>query len=216
MRQNTCQRSLVPLLAQPETLFGWSATAEQASCSLDTIQQEMERLPEGTRRLAVQLRLPLHPDWLWAVLTDYANLSRYIPNLSSSRQLWRRGNTVGLEQVGTQQFCGLRFSAKVELELVEDREAGELRFAMRRGDFRRFEGTWRISSQVGGQSTGMGPGPTPAPGDAPITALFYELTVQGRAGMPIGLIEQRLRDDLASNLRAVQQEALRRSDAHSG
>jgi len=35
--------------------------------------------------------------------------------------------------------------------------------------------------------------------------------VQGRAGMPIGLIEQRLRDDLASNLRGVQQEAKRRS-----
>jgi hypothetical protein len=29
--------------------------------------------------------------------------------------------------------------------------------------------------------------------------------------MPIGLIEQRLREDLAANLRAVQQEALRRS-----
>jgi hypothetical protein len=29
--------------------------------------------------------------------------------------------------------------------------------------------------------------------------------------MPIGLIEQRLRDDLASNLRGVQQEAQRRS-----
>jgi len=30
-------------------------------------------------------------------------------------------------------------------------------------------------------------------------------------GMPIGLIEQRLREDLAANLRAVQQEAQRRS-----
>jgi hypothetical protein len=29
--------------------------------------------------------------------------------------------------------------------------------------------------------------------------------------MPIGLIEQRLREDLAANLRAVQQEALRRA-----
>lgn len=202
--QNTCVGSLVPLLAQPEIPLGLPVLGEQASCSLDTIQQEMERLPEGTRRLAVQLRLALHPDWLWAVLTDYANLSRYIPNLASSRQLWRRGTTVGLEQVGTQQFCGLRFSAKVELELEEDRDALELRFAMRRGDFRRFEGTWRITSQPNG------------PGEAPITALFYELTVQGRAGMPIGLIEQRLRDDLASNLRGVQREALRRAHAHDG
>jgi hypothetical protein len=29
--------------------------------------------------------------------------------------------------------------------------------------------------------------------------------------MPIGLIEQRLKDDLASNLRGVQQEATRRA-----
>ena len=93
--------------------------AQQPSPTLDTIQQEMERLPQGARRLAVQLRLAMDPQWIWAVLTDYANLSRYIPNLTSSRQLWRRGNRVGLEQVGTQQICGLRFSAQVELELVE-------------------------------------------------------------------------------------------------
>jgi hypothetical protein len=42
------------------------------------------------------------------------------------------------------------------------------------------------------------------------TSLFYELTVQGCIGMPVGLIEQRLRDDLAANLLAVEKEALRR------
>ena len=168
-------------------------SAPTAICSLDTIQQEMERLPQGTRRLAVQLRLPLDPRWIWSVLTDYANLNSFIPNLASSRELWRRGNRVGLEQVGTQQFCGLRFSAKVELEIEEDLEAGELRFCMCRGDFRRFEGCWQIGR------TGE------------ITHLLYELTVQGRPGMPIGLIEQRLREDLANNLRGVQREAERRA-----
>jgi ribosome-associated toxin RatA of RatAB toxin-antitoxin module len=163
------------------------------SCRLDTIQQEMERLPEGARRLAIQLRLELDPEWLWAVLTDYANLSQFIPNLASSHQLWRRGNRVGLAQVGCQQFCGLRFSARVELELEEDHPAGELRFRMVRGDFRRFEGVWRISSTEAS------------------TLLLYELTVQGRPGMPIGLIEQRLREDLANNLRGVQMEAQRRA-----
>lgn len=175
------------------SLAGVTDSISNQVCSLDTIQQEMERLPQGARRLAVQLRLPLDPDWLWAVLTDYANLNSFIPNLASSRQLWRRGNRVGLEQVGTQQFCGLRFSAKVELELVEDRDAGELRFCMCRGDFRRFEGCWQIGRN----------------GEA--THLLYELTVQGRPGMPIGLIEQRLREDLANNLRGVQREAERRA-----
>ena len=67
----------------------------------------MERLPQGIRRLAVQLRLNLEPQFLWSVLTDYENLSLFIPNLASSRLLWRQGNRVGLEQVGRQQFCGL-------------------------------------------------------------------------------------------------------------
>jgi hypothetical protein len=163
------------------------------SCSLNTIQQDMERLPMGMRRLAVQLRLAVDSQWLWAVLTDYDNLHRFIPNLASSRQIWRRSNRVAVEQVGTQQFCGLRFSARVTLELEEDRSAGRLAFRMLDGDFRCFEGTWVVGS------------------DATSSWLLYDLTVQGKAGMPIGLIEQRLQEDLASNVRGVQQEAQRRA-----
>jgi ribosome-associated toxin RatA of RatAB toxin-antitoxin module len=190
---------LAQLLARPETtsLQTFPQAPQQSmssgTCSLDTIQQEMERLPQGARRLAVQLRSALDPQWLWAVLTDYENLSRFIPNLASSRLLWRRGPLVGLEQVGSQSFCGLRFSARVEIELEEDLPAGQLRFRMTRGDFRRFEGSWVVRQD----------------GDA--ASLFYELTVQGRPGMPLALIEQRLREDLANNLRGVQQEAARRA-----
>lgn len=167
----------------------------QPVCSLDTIQQDMERLPQGARRLAVQLRLGIDPQWIWAVLTDYNNLDRFIPNLASSRQLWRRGNRVAVEQVGTQQFCGLRFTARVQLELTEEVEQGRLPFQLLEGDFRCFEGAWQVGV------------------DATSTWLLYELTVQGRPGMPIGLIEQRLQQDLANNLRGVQQEAQRRAQA---
>ncbi|MEY4297266.1 MAG: hypothetical protein RLZZ423_445 [Cyanobacteriota bacterium] len=163
------------------------------ACALDTIQQEMERLPGGTRRLAVQLRTNLDPQWLWAVLTDYDQLSRFIPNLQSSRLLWRRGPVVGLEQEGAQTFMGLRFKARVQLELTEHLEEHRLSFVMSKGDFRRFEGAWQIGA------------------GADATTLLYDLTVQGCVGMPIGLIEQRLREDLAANLRAVQREAQRRA-----
>ena len=44
----------------------------------------MERLPQGTRRLAAELKSPLPVQLLWDVLTDYENLSRFIPNLSTS------------------------------------------------------------------------------------------------------------------------------------
>lgn len=179
----------------PPGRFREPGSTRVETCGLDTIQQEMERLPQGVRRLAVQLRLDLDPQHLWNVLTDYENLHHFIPNLASSRLLWRRGERVGLEQVGSQQFCGLRFSARVQLELTEEPHHGRLSFRMLDGDFRCFQGAWCMGAD---SSSGW---------------LFYELTVQGKPGMPIGLIEQRLQQDLASNLRGVQQEALLRSGA---
>jgi hypothetical protein len=63
---------------------------------------------------------------------------------------------------------------------------------MTQGDFRCFQGEWRVGR------------------DNTSSWLFYDLLVQGKPGMPIGLIEQRLQQDLANNLRGVQQEAIRR------
>jgi len=176
--------------AQPEESS--SLLVPSRVCSLDTIQQDMERLPQGKRRLAVQLRLQAEPSWIWGVITDYDNLHRFVPNLEHSRVIWRRDGCVGVEQVGTQLLCGLRFSARVTLELKEEKEDGRLAFRMTQGDFRCFQGEWRVGA------------------DSTSSWLYYDLLVQGKPGMPIGLIEQRLQHDLANNLRGVQQEALKR------
>lgn len=157
------------------------------------IEQTVERLPQGGRRLAVQLRTNQTIDHLWQVLTDYEGLKSFIPNLSCSTLLERTGNRVRLAQVGSQQLVlGLKFSAEVQLELTEHRPEGLLQFRMLKGDFRRFEGSWRLQSV------------------SDETLVLYELTVQGCMGMPVGLIEQRLRQDLNANLLAVEQETIRR------
>ena len=112
-----------------------------------TIEQTVERLPNGVRRLAVQLRTDQSVEQLWQVLTDYEGLSEFIPNLSSSKLIERSGNRVTLAQVGSQQLVlGLKFSAEVQLELTEHRPEGLLQFRMTKGDFRRFEGSWRLQS----------------------------------------------------------------------
>ena len=141
----------------------------------------------------MQLRTNQTIDHLWQVLTDYEGLKSFIPNLSRSTLLERRGNRVRLAQVGSQQLVlGLKFSAEVQLELTEHRPEGLLQFRMLKGDFRRFEGSWRLQSV------------------SDETLVLYELTVQGCMGMPVGLIEQRLRQDLNANLLAVEQETIRR------
>ena len=151
----------------------------------------MERFPNGTRRLAALLRTNINTDAIWNVLTDYNRLSELIPNLTTSEVISRDGNRIKLKQVGSQKLLGLNFSAQVQIELVENRELGVLNFKLIKGDFRRFDGSWKMQELK----------------DCNGTCLLYELTVQGCIGMPVALIEQRLREDLRTNLLAVEKAA---------
>ena len=156
-----------------------------------TIEQTMEKLSGGTRRLAAQLTTSASLDSLWNVLTDYDRLSLYIPNLLSSKKIFQRNNNVHLKQVGAQDFLGMKFSAEVTINLFEDKKLGLLKFDLIKGDFRKFEGSWKIQNIKGTSKN----------------SLIYDLTVQGCQWMPIGMIEKRLKKDLSENLIAVDRQA---------
>ena len=156
-----------------------------------TIEQTMEKLSGGTRRLAAQLTTSASFDSLWSVLTDYDRLNLYIPNLLSSKKIFQKGNNVHLKQVGAQDFLGMKFSAEVTIDLFEDKEHGLLKFKLIKGDFRKFEGSWKIQNIK----------------NTTKNSLIYDLTVQGCQLMPIGMIEKRLKKDLSENLIAVDRQA---------
>ncbi len=156
-----------------------------------TIEQTMEKLSGGVRRLAAQLTTSASLDSLWSVLTDYDRLNLFIPNLLSSKKISQTGNNVRLRQVGAQDFLGMKFSAEVTINLFEEKDKGLLRFSLIKGDFRKFEGSWKIE-QIKGTSK---------------NSLIYDLTVQGCQWMPIAMIERRLKNDLSENLIAVDKQA---------
>ena len=156
-----------------------------------TIEQTMEKLSNGTRRLAAQLTTTASFDSLWSVLTDYDRLSNFIPNLLSSKELFRSKTNLQVRQIGSQDFLGLKFSAEVLLDLYEDRENGLIKFNLIKGDFRKFEGYWKIQSIANSGKN----------------SLIYDLTVKGCNWMPIGMIEKRLKRDLSENLIAVERQA---------
>ena len=156
-----------------------------------TIEQTMEKFSGGTRRLAAQLTTSASFDSLWSVLTDYDRLNLYIPNLLSSKKIFQNGNNVHLKQVGAQDFLGMKFSAEVTIDLFEDKELGILKFKLIKGDFRKFEGSWKIQN-INNTSK---------------NSLIYDLTVQGCQWMPIRMIEKRLKKDLSENLLAVDKQA---------
>ncbi len=156
-----------------------------------TIEQTMEKLPDGARRLAAQLTTNANFDSLWNVLTDYDRLNLFIPNLISSKTLFRNENNFHLKQIGSQDFLGIKFSAEVFLDLYEEKELGLIKFKLIKGDFRRFEGSWQIQSI----------------NNSVKNSLIYDLTVKGCQWMPIAMIEKRLKRDLSENLIAVDKQA---------
>tara|TARA_Y100001933_G_scaffold3076_1_gene2938 strand:- start:183 stop:719 length:537 start_codon:yes stop_codon:yes gene_type:complete len=156
-----------------------------------TIEQTMEKLSDGARRLAAQLTTSASFDSLWKVLTDYDRLNVYIPNLLLSKKLYENENNIHLKQVGSQDFLGIKFSAEVILDLYENKELGQIRFKLLKGDFRRFEGSWKIQKISNSDKN----------------SLIYDLTVKGCQWMPIAMIEKRLKRDLSENLIAVDKQA---------
>ena len=156
-----------------------------------TIEQTMEKLSDGARRLAAQLTTPASFDSLWRVLTDYNRLNLFIPNLLTSTILYENDNNVHLKQIGSQDFLGMKFSAEVILDLYEEKEIGQINFKLIKGDFRRFEGSWKIKDIKNSDKN----------------SLIYDLTVKGCQWMPIGMIEKRLKRDLSENLIAVDKQA---------
>ena len=156
-----------------------------------TIEQTMEKLSGGTRRLAAQLTTSASLESLWNVLTDYDRINLYIPNLLSSKKIYQNNNNVHLKQIGAQDFLGMKFSAEVTIDLLEDKELGLLKFNLIKGDFRKFEGSWKIQNIKNTSKN----------------SLIYDLTVQGCQWMPIGMIEKRLKKDLSENLIAVDRQA---------
>ena len=171
--------------------FSQGSSNQNLTEDYKTIEQTMEKLSDGARRLAAQLTTTASFNSLWSVLTDYDRLNLFIPNLLSSKILYANNNNFHIRQVGSQDFLGLKFSAEVVLDLYEEKDLGLIKFDLIKGDFRRFEGIWKIQSIKNTKKN----------------SLIYDLTVKGCQWMPIGMIEKRLKRDLSENLIAVDKQA---------
>jgi len=151
-----------------------------------------ERLEGRRRRIVASISVPRPVEQVWQVITDYDNLAQFIPNLTVSRRVPYDGQGIRLEQVGTQCFLNVKFCARVVLDMVE-RFPQEVGFSMVEGDFRLFEGVWRLQPAENGTTT-----------------LIYDLVLQPPRAMPAGLIERHIRRDLTQNLGALCQCAIAR------
>ena len=178
-----------PLTAASE-YSGDSSLASLASGAL--LEIVTEKLQGRYRRICASILIPCSIEQVWKVLTDYDSLSDFIPNLTVSRRLGESESGTLLEQIGSQCFLNVQFCARVVLDMAE-KFPNYLGFTMVEGDFKAFEGAWKLEPDSESES---------------ITCLMYELTVCPPLAIPAMLIERHLRRDLAQNLQAIRQQAI--------
>ncbi len=83
------------------------------------------------------------PDAVWRVLTDYANLYKFIPNMTSSKVLESYGNRKVIEQVDTRQVFIVSIVSRTKLA-IEETDRKQIDFHLIDGDLSKMEGYWKM------------------------------------------------------------------------
>jgi hypothetical protein len=118
--------------------------AAQAGSALGAEDLSIEVERDGSR-FAVRARATLEapPTLAWEVLTGYADLPRFIPNLAASAVLLRAGDRAVLQQSGEARFLIFSFPIEVRLEVRESPQAWITARAIG-GNLRRMDGRYDL------------------------------------------------------------------------
>lgn len=125
---------------------------ESLGMAMGDVAISTQKLAGRQRRIRASIQIPFELKQVWQVITDYDRLADFIPNLTQSQRLPHPAGGIRLEQVGSQCFLNIKFCARVVLDMVE-RFPQELGFSMVEGDFRQFEGVWRLEPIANGSGT---------------------------------------------------------------
>jgi len=168
----------------------------------------IEKTSANSRRIAGDIIVPKPIEDVWAILTDYDNLSIHVPNLVQSKRVNPSRDQGGLPgdgsyecrlfQKGAQKIVGFEFGASVTMDMTETtRRGGDektiLFKCVESQFFSEFDGEWKVT-------------PTIDPDDPSVSAsrVQYVVDVRPKGPVPVQALEWRIREDVPTNLRAVK------------
>jgi len=154
----------------------------------------IEAPARNRRQISSAIEIAAPREVVWELLTDYNNLATHVPNLALSRRRFHPRGGIRLEQCGTQSILGFEFKASVVMDMVEvkqPRGPWAIRFSkVESRDFDTFQGEWVLH--------------TVEETSDHLTRLEYAVDVVPRGFVPVQAVEWRIREDIPSNLIAVQ------------
>jgi Polyketide cyclase / dehydrase and lipid transport len=190
---------------------------DEDSCELVAVR--IERTSPNSRLISGEILVPTPMSDVWAILTDYNQLSTHVPNLVESKII-APSSTIGspgdgkcrcrLYQKGAQKIIGFEFGADVTMDMTEqivnahpsiDQRSNMIQ--QRRIKFKcvesmffsNFDGDWVVTESLDENGDRM-------------TQLAYKVDVRPKGPVPVAALEWRIREDVPTNLRAVKRAAM--------
>jgi carbon monoxide dehydrogenase subunit G len=168
-----------------------TAAAAKPSGDADVSVREMSG---GVYQVEARFEVAAPAAAVWAVLTDYANIPRFLEDVRVSIVRERHDGRVRVEQEAVSNF--MMFSKRVHLLLVIAEDGDVLRFHDECGrSFTQYAGSWRVTQQDGR------------------TSVAYELTAQPSFSVPDFLVSRVLSRDANDLIRHLRAEMTRRARA---
>ena len=163
-----------------------TAAGQQAAAAV-TVDEE-----HGVYRVEARFAVPQPAATVFAVLTDYEQIPRFMPDVRRSRVLERGSGRAVVEQEATPRF--MMFARRVHLVLEVTEEPAAIRFRDRcRKSFSRYEGSWQIDADGNGAT------------------IVYRLDAQPSFDVPEFLLKRLLRRDARQMIERLQLEIAARS-----
>lgn len=139
------------------------------------------------------------PDAVWQVLTDYANLSKFIPNMTSSKILENRGDRKIIEQVDSRQVFIVSIVSRTKLSIKET-NLKQIDFYLIDGDLDKMEGYWKIEPV------------STVPREKPDSVLItYTVNAQPNSSTPTDAFYGIFKEALGDTLQAIKTEVKSRN-----
>jgi carbon monoxide dehydrogenase subunit G len=147
-------------------------------------------LPDDVVGVSSKIYIDAQPSKVWNTLTNYDNLSKYLPKVLSSELVEREGNEIILDQTGkTGIFI---FEKHVHFRLkIEEEYPNKISFKQLDGDFQVYRGEWLLETS----NTIQG------------TILSYKAELKPNFFAPPILVNFVQRQDLPGILKAHKQRA---------
>lgn len=165
----------------------------------ETALREGQTIITGEKgKYLAKILIPASPETVWSVLTDYNNLSSFLPNTVSSKIVEVADNRWVVEQIDERQFLGVAVRSRLVTESIQTPQS-RIDFSLIDGDLQAMQGYWQLQELSASNQ------------EIPQVLLEYAVEAEPPSGVPTGVFHPIFRNSLNPTLKAIREESERRN-----